>query len=872
MGDIVTKTKLENASVDCQTLEDCINGPADTKVLSRLGRYYWTLATIDSKVNSVVVQSNSAINDINNAKNSAQGVLTDAINDFNNQGNSALSELQSAINTIVIDDGVPALVVSTSNGTNQQQINDAVGAGWYAKSGGYALGDRVRLLTGEIVQSTVNANTNNPNFDMTEWKISNGNIDFYDFSDLRSYKGGGVVCYVAKDGIAGHFLLSSNTTTADNNGTVIVDAKNRRWKRSFDGAYQVKWFDIKPDSTEDNTTKINNAIDFISNLPVPENGNVLEFDSGVYYANIEMKSRIRLHGKGINTTVIKAIAESTTPVLNVPATVAFFGWQDISFDGNKQNGATGKGIYILPSQTGDVKPDKITDKSATGGAPYRYNTSSNFSVSNCKDNGLHVGEGSYGNYALMWDMFHSVHNDGHGFYNSSTDNTFINFYLERNGKAGLYNVGNNNKFIGFKAIWNGAVNPAFAGIYSIAKRCDFVAAEAQDNFCSGAILGGDDSKYDLLIDSNGYLSTDSNKSSREGTGIYFANGKRVHANVRVTNYRGGRLGDGFFPLEYTYRINDGVTFSHFDIKAESCCANKSPTGYVIPSTYSAPVVSNRASSVTVGGVTYTADQPVIIAGEGLYINESEKVELCSSTHAVKDFGYAIEFEYNSSTATAPKIVRANNDKFKVHLVRASGSNDPYFQIDIVIGGTNCFITLKGSGLDTFNTADLYSGAKFLIKGTAKLRGSQVVLEASLCFLDAVGYIKTIVNTRTYNSITATEIGTFENVVFNEEVGQQWVGKLRGIALFSESTLKKVDFAQFVNAEGLSIYNNCGGIYADFLNYNKSSYFASIRLSVPVASSYYHGMRLQKLGGAGVADIDQVCAKGADNLYTWKSVY
>lgn len=739
---------------------------------------------------------------------------------------------------------------------------------------GYLKNARVMLTNGDIVKSTVDGNTNDPNVDMTGWvKTSNNIVQFNNYSELRDYKGGGFVVKISSKDISGHFLLDiADTTSLDNDGTIIVDVNNRRWKRSFDGNHQAKWFGILGDGTTVNTTKVNEAIKYISEITTPHNGGVLEFDSGIYIANIEMKSRVRLHGKGINTTVIKSAANVAIPTLNVENTVAFFGWQDISFDGNKQNGATGKGIYILPSQTGDIKPEKITDKSATGNAPYRYNNSSNFSVSNCKDNGLHVGEGSYGNYALMWDMFHSVHNDGHGFYNSSTDNTFINFYLERNGKAGLYNVGNNNKFIGFKAIWNGAVNPAFAGIYSIAKRCDFVAAEAQDNFCSGAILGGDDSKYDLLIDSNGYLSTDSNKSSRDGTGVYFANGKRVHANIRVTNYRGGRLGDGFFPLEYTYKINDGVTFSLFDIKAESCCANKSPTGYVIPSTYSAPVVSNRASSVTVDGVTYTADQPVVIAGEGLYINESEKVELCSSTHAVKDFGYAIEFEYNSSTATAPKIVRANNDKFKVHLVRASGSNDPYFQIDTVIGGTNCFITLKGSGLDTFNTTDLYSGAKFLIKGTAKLRGSQVVLEASLCFLDAVGYIKTIVNTRTYNSITATEIGTFENVVFNEEVGQQWVGKLRGIVLFSESTSTKVDFAQFVNAEGLSIYNNCGGIYADFLNYNKSSSFASIRSSIPVASSYYRGMRLQKLGGSGVADIDQVCVKGTDNLYTWKSVY
>lgn len=187
MGEIVTKTKLENASVDCQTLEDCINGPADTKVLSRLGRYYWTLATIDSKVNSVVIQSNSAISQINsqknnvdsqassaiisinNSKNSAQGALTDAINDFNNQGDSALSDLQSAINTIVIDDGVPSVVVSTANGTNQQQVNDLGGIDfWTART--YQKNNEVRLTDGTIVFSTIASNTNNPNLNMTGWK------------------------------------------------------------------------------------------------------------------------------------------------------------------------------------------------------------------------------------------------------------------------------------------------------------------------------------------------------------------------------------------------------------------------------------------------------------------------------------------------------------------------------------------------------------------------------------------------------------------------------------------------------------------------------------------------------------------------------
>lgn len=65
--------------------------------------------------------------------------------------------------------------ISNNNGETQQQINDYIGVNWYAKAGGYAFGDRVRLLTGEIVQSTVESNTNNPNVDMTGWSSKVGN-------------------------------------------------------------------------------------------------------------------------------------------------------------------------------------------------------------------------------------------------------------------------------------------------------------------------------------------------------------------------------------------------------------------------------------------------------------------------------------------------------------------------------------------------------------------------------------------------------------------------------------------------------------------------------------------------------------------------
>lgn len=230
MGEIVTKTKLENASVDCQTLEDCINGPADTKVLARLGRYYWTLATIDSKVNSVVVQSNSAINDINNAKNSAQGALTDAINDFNNQGDSVLNDLQSAINTIVIDDGVPALAVSDLSGKTQQEINNS---------------------TSRTYKSIPDLRTFNPRF--------NGERVTLNGLNAGSQVGGGEWYYDATD-----------TTSSDNGWFIVVTNSGKRLKRvGWYNEIDLDWAGISEGG--DLAVKWQEAIDFADSIRLSKN-------------------------------------------------------------------------------------------------------------------------------------------------------------------------------------------------------------------------------------------------------------------------------------------------------------------------------------------------------------------------------------------------------------------------------------------------------------------------------------------------------------------------------------------------------------------------------------------------------------------------
>lgn len=56
MADYLSKQDLLNGRIDAKTLEHTINGPANTKVKSRLGCEYWTLATIDALVENGLIK------------------------------------------------------------------------------------------------------------------------------------------------------------------------------------------------------------------------------------------------------------------------------------------------------------------------------------------------------------------------------------------------------------------------------------------------------------------------------------------------------------------------------------------------------------------------------------------------------------------------------------------------------------------------------------------------------------------------------------------------------------------------------------------------------------------------------------------------
>lgn len=85
------------------------------------------------------------------------------------------------------------------------------------------------------------------------YKAQGGTLIFYDrlpnivsleyYAEIRSYAGNSKSIYVASAGISGGFYLdSSDSTSQDNGGTILVGANGRRWKRLDSDVWYVTWF------------------------------------------------------------------------------------------------------------------------------------------------------------------------------------------------------------------------------------------------------------------------------------------------------------------------------------------------------------------------------------------------------------------------------------------------------------------------------------------------------------------------------------------------------------------------------------------------------------------------------------------------------
>lgn len=96
--------------------------------------------------------------------NNAAAQVNDKVSytDFNNKPHNAMLGRDAA-------SAHPTSSILDASGETQQQVNYNGGSKWHSRVGGYKENERVVLANGDVVKSTVDGNTNDPNVDMTGW-------------------------------------------------------------------------------------------------------------------------------------------------------------------------------------------------------------------------------------------------------------------------------------------------------------------------------------------------------------------------------------------------------------------------------------------------------------------------------------------------------------------------------------------------------------------------------------------------------------------------------------------------------------------------------------------------------------------------------
>ena len=155
--------------------------------------------------------------------------------------------------------------------------------------------------------------------------------------------------YAPDDGGEGYFWLSADGSSADNGGTIIIDASGRRWYREQQGApVSVMWFGAKGDGTTDDAARIQSAISYVGSL----GGGIVTLPAKDFSitATLAMFPDVTLSGVSRGTVIKQGNGANLATLVSfnthsaVNATLS-----GITFDGNNGNNTNSDLTYMVIS-------------------------------------------------------------------------------------------------------------------------------------------------------------------------------------------------------------------------------------------------------------------------------------------------------------------------------------------------------------------------------------------------------------------------------------------------------------------------------------------------------------------------------------------